>query len=212
MKQILQKLSRYHDSSFEKFILWLIYNQQVNGFLRVKEYLSLSRLHKLDNILVIADVNIGDAVMIQTAIEALRYYFPDAEIDYMYNSIVGDILAANPAISHSCPIFKSSTDLQNRKNVLKINDLLTDHHYNLILNFSPVIQSKIFRKARCPVITPLNLVLRVLNAHKDSKKQVCPTVLLNISVIWSFICPQKSDRINPDSNSRAPLFFWINPL
>ena len=169
MKQILQKLSRYHNSFFEKFILWLIYNKFVNFFLRTREYFIISRVKKLEKLLVIADVNIGDAVMIQTAVEALRHYFPKSEIDYMYNSIVQDILAANPAISNSYPIFKSSTDLNSSRNVLKINELLVDHHYDLIINFSPVITSKDFKKAGCPVITPLNLVLRVLNAYNDGK-------------------------------------------
>jgi len=170
MKRILFRLSRgksaYQISLFERIILWLIYFQPLKWVLKQRDYTSLRRLDKCDTILVISDVNIGDSIMLQSAVEALRYYFPNAEIDYMYNSVVQDLLGLNPAISSSYPLFTSNTNLEDQNNALEIRNVLKRKQYNLILNVYPMIGRSELKSTKCQSLLPLNIVLDILNAHK----------------------------------------------
>ncbi|HXL72477.1 MAG TPA: hypothetical protein VN963_02525, partial [bacterium] len=43
----------------------------------------LKKLNRINKILVISDIHIGDAVMMQGAVRAFRDFFPDAQIDYV---------------------------------------------------------------------------------------------------------------------------------
>ena len=183
MKKILHRLSRgkgmYQETLLEKILLWLIYNRPVRWVLKQKDYLAVRRLKKIDSVLVISDVNIGDSIMLQAAVEAFRHYFPDSEIDYMYNAVVQDLVAGNPAISNSYPLFKSSTSLAYKKNVLKIGDLLQHKQYDLVINICPLITKSDLRLAKCPVISPLNILLEILNAEKDGKIASLPYRLMD---------------------------------
>ncbi len=175
MKQFIQKLSKSNKIPFDKVVLGLIYNKPLGFWLRYKDYLKLQFLKKLDKILVISDVNIGDSVMLQTAVEAFRYYFPDAEIDYMYNAKVDQLISHNPSISTTFPLFHSSTDYnQNKKNLQKIHTVLQQKKYDLILNMCPLVTHQDLKKYNRMVITVINLLLRILNSHKRSEMASLP--------------------------------------
>ena len=63
--------------------------------------MSISRLQKLESInriLVICDLNIGDAVNLQSVIMALRDYFADVDIDYAINKKAVDFIQGNSDI------------------------------------------------------------------------------------------------------------------
>src|SRR5581483_3277028 len=56
-------------------------------------------------ILVIPDIHIGDAVMMQGAVQAFRDFFPQARIDYVIKQSVACLIEGNPAISNLYPLF-----------------------------------------------------------------------------------------------------------
>ena len=175
MKQFIKKLSQSQKIPFDKIVLGLIYNRPIGFWIRHKEYLNLQFLKKLDKILIISDVNIGDSIMLQTAVESFRYYFPNVEIDYMYNAKVDKLIGHNPSITTAYPLFHSSTDQnQNQENLEKIHDVLQHNNYDLILNVCPLVTRKDLKRNNGLVITAVNLLLRILNSHKRGKMASLP--------------------------------------
>ncbi len=57
--------------------------------LRKANQRKLRRLSSFKRLLVISDIHIGDAVLMQTAVSALRDFFPGAGIDYMVQKVRG---------------------------------------------------------------------------------------------------------------------------
>ena len=77
--------------------------------------------------LVIPDVHIGDAVLTQSALSALRDFFPDAEIDYVVNRMVAPLIQGNPEASRIIPMFSgaqfpTADDLAALRAVIRAGD------------------------------------------------------------------------------------------
>ena len=84
--------------------------------------------------LVIPDIHIGDAVMTQAALSALRDFFPDAEVDYVVNRIAGSIIEGNPEASRILPIF-SGAHLPTADDVAALRGVIRDGDYDLCWSF-----------------------------------------------------------------------------
>jgi ADP-heptose:LPS heptosyltransferase len=107
----------------------------------------LSGIEKYDRFLVAADLNIGDAVTVQGAIMALKDIFPGAQIDCVIKKSAKDFMEGNPNISQLYPVyqgapFPAENDLAELSRIADIGD------YDLILNFSPMVNKKIFHTKR----------------------------------------------------------------
>ncbi len=102
----------------------------------------LRRVRRFDRFLVIADMNIGDAIITTTAVSALKEIFPEAEIDYVIKKSTKDLLEGNPEISSLYPVyvgapFPSESDLSELKH------LVAEKRYDLVFNFSPMIEDRV---------------------------------------------------------------------
>jgi heptosyltransferase-1 len=89
--------------------------------------------------LVIPDSHIGDAVMMQSSLTALRDFFPDAEIDYVVNKTVAPLIEGNPDATRIIPVysngqFPSSTDIKT------LQEIIRRGQYDLCVNFCPFLE------------------------------------------------------------------------
>jgi heptosyltransferase-2 len=91
--------------------------------------------------LVIPDIHIGDAVMTQSSLAALRDFFPDAEIDYAINRMVAPLIEGNPDATRTLPIF-SSAQFPTPGDVETLRDVIRTGHYDLCLNFGPFLNRR----------------------------------------------------------------------
>jgi ADP-heptose:LPS heptosyltransferase len=89
--------------------------------------------------LVIPDIHIGDAVMTQSSLAALRDYFPDAEIDYVINRLVAPLVEGNPDATRVMPIF-SGGQFPSDADVAALRGVIRDGHYDLCLNFGSFME------------------------------------------------------------------------
>jgi ADP-heptose:LPS heptosyltransferase len=97
-------------------------------------------------ILVIPDIHIGDAVMMQGAVQAFRDFFPEARIDYVIKKSVACLIDGNPAISNLYPLF-TGTVFPTESDVNSIKKLVTENQYDLCFNCSPFFEdSRLFPK------------------------------------------------------------------
>ncbi|HET9870953.1 MAG TPA: hypothetical protein VFR02_10725, partial [bacterium] len=66
---------------------------------------ALRKVQKFERILVIPDVHIGDAIMMQAAVTAFRDFFPQARIDYVVKKAVACLIEGQPDVSNLYPVF-----------------------------------------------------------------------------------------------------------
>ena len=93
--------------------------------------------------LVAADLNIGDAIIAEGGIAALREIFPDAEIDFVVKKSTMNLFLGDPDILNLYPVyvgapFPADSDLRELSRIARCKD------YDVIVNFSPMIGDKVF--------------------------------------------------------------------
>ena len=153
-------------------------SKNIHSFLQTVERRRLNKINILENVLVISDINIGDAIILQSFISNLKNYFPDIKINYAYQSKSFPLIKANPEIENHYPIFKSTgypseEDLENLKNIIKSND------YDLIFNFCPYFSRNTFRSAQAPVIYPIRWIAEIIKAYSSHNHKAQITFRLN---------------------------------
>ncbi len=135
-----------------------------------------SRLKKAEHLrrfLVAADLNIGDAIIAQAGITALREIFPDSEIDYVAKKSTRDLLYGNPEILNLYPVYMGAPfpldeDLKELSRIAKSGD------YDLVINFSPMIADKVFGSR--PVVNYSPMAARLV--RNESSPEVVNNVVL----------------------------------
>jgi ADP-heptose:LPS heptosyltransferase len=112
-----------------QFVAKACLRKNVNRLKRVKEF---------RRILVIGDMNIGDAINLQAAISGLRDFFPEAEIDYIMNRFAANLVDGNDEISNLWPVF-TGHPLPNNDDIGYIERVLWQRRYDIIFNFCPFL-------------------------------------------------------------------------
>ena len=108
----------------------------------------LKKVQKFERILVIPDIHIGDAIMLQGAVHAFRDFFPDARIDYVIKKSVACLIEGNPVISNLYPIFTGSV-FPSQADIEGIQKLVAENHYDLCFNCSPFFEDdRLFPKGQ----------------------------------------------------------------
>jgi len=153
-------------------------SKNVHSFFRTVERRRLNKINKLENVLIIPDINIGDAIILQSFISNLKYYFPDVKINYAYQAKSFPLIKANPEIEKHYPIFKSTgfpseEDLENLKSIIGSND------YDLIFNFCPYFSRNTFRSAKAPVIYPIRWIADIIRAYSSHNHKAQITFQVN---------------------------------
>jgi ADP-heptose:LPS heptosyltransferase len=115
----------------------------------------MKRIKAFRRFLVIPDTHIGDAVMMQSSLTALRDFFPDAEVDYVVNKAAAPLIAGNPDATRIIPVysdghFPSSTEIETLREIIRVGQ------YDLCLNICPFMEKK-------DLAEPGQLVARFLN-------------------------------------------------
>jgi ADP-heptose:LPS heptosyltransferase len=98
---------------------------------------------KFGSFLFVGDLNIGDAVISSAAVAGLREIFPDAEIDFVIKKSAGNFVEGNPDVSNLFPIFEGAP-FPTADDLVHLSHLAEKKEYDLVINFSPMIDDKIF--------------------------------------------------------------------
>jgi ADP-heptose:LPS heptosyltransferase len=92
------------------------------------------RTGRLRRFLVVPDIHIGDAVMTQSALSAVRDFFPDADVDYVVNGTAASVIEGNPEASRVLPIF-SGGQLPSAADVAALRRVIRGGDYDLCWSF-----------------------------------------------------------------------------
>ncbi len=99
------------------------------------------RIRSFQRFLVIPDIHIGDAIMTQAAVTALRDFFPEAHIDYVINKSAAPMIEGNPEATRVLPMFSNGLFI-TRDELRALRGLARRESYDLCLNFNPYIKNE----------------------------------------------------------------------
>lgn len=126
----------------------VIGNRLLVGHVFRKNLKTVQGVPQFKRILVIPDIHIGDAVMMQGAVHAFRDFFPDARIDYVIKKSVACLIEGNPAISNLYPYF-TGTVFPTESDIQSIQKLVAENNYDLCFNCSPFFEDgRLFPKGQ----------------------------------------------------------------
>lgn len=98
------------------------------------------RVRTFKRFLVIPDIHLGDAVMSQATVTALRDFFPDATIDYVVNRAIAPLIDGNPEVTRVIPLFGGST-LPRAEDAVYLSALIRNGAYDLCFCSSPFLEA-----------------------------------------------------------------------
>ena len=147
LQKFLFHLTSVLTTWFPRFGAWLLNalvtpvlgNRLLVRVVREKNLEKIREVKQFKKILVIPDIHIGDAVMLQGAVMAFRDYFPDARVDYIVKNAVSCLIEGNPAISNLYPYF-TGTVFPTPSDIESIKKLVVENQYDLCFNCSPFFE------------------------------------------------------------------------
>ena len=125
----------------DRILYPLIGNDLFVGYFAGRNRARLKAIDRFENLLVVSDIHIGDAVLFQTAVSALRDFFPRARIDYMVGKTTKNLLEGNPEVSELWPVFTGGP-FPNDRDRLILREMSAD--YDAVFNFCPFFSASDF--------------------------------------------------------------------
>ncbi|MCX6559038.1 MAG: glycosyltransferase family 9 protein [Candidatus Aminicenantes bacterium] len=102
---------------------------------------TIRAVRSFDRFLVIPDIHIGDAVMTQAALVALRDFFPQARIDYLVNKTAFPLIEGHPDATRVLPFFSDGSFI-SRPDLDALRGLVRRERYDLCVNFGPFVKNR----------------------------------------------------------------------
>jgi ADP-heptose:LPS heptosyltransferase len=96
----------------------------------------LDRLAEVRKVLVLADIHLGDAVLLQGLVLAVRDFFPEAWIDYVVSRAAQPFLEGHPDVSRLWPLYTGSP-LPSAEDMAAVGGLVAAGGYDLVVNACP---------------------------------------------------------------------------
>jgi ADP-heptose:LPS heptosyltransferase len=180
---VLDRLTDLAPSFIPRIVESIILALRGNSFL-YRLYLCHQRRQlatptEIKRVLIIGDLGIGDAVMLEHSVRVVKEYFPDASVDYSCNRYAGDLVRGYPGTRHVFGVFQGHGEaLENDLRQMKA--IAEKYDYSVILNFSPFISQKNL-KIHTPVIDVYVLLATfILLRWKTDSKMLSIQVALSI--------------------------------
>jgi len=131
----------------------------------------MRKIRSFDKFLVIPDIHIGDAVMTQAALTAVRDFFPHARIDYLVNKTAFPLIEGNPEATRVLPFFSNGLFI-SQDNLNALRDLARREKYDLCLNFGPFVKDR-------DIVSDGQNVLNILNRSPVIAHNECDPSRIN---------------------------------
>jgi ADP-heptose:LPS heptosyltransferase len=116
--------------------------------------------------LVIPDIHIGDAVLTQPALTAVRDFFPDAEVDYVVNAAVAPLIEGHPEATRVLPMF-SGGSFPSPEDVAGLRELIRKGRYDLCLSFSSLLEPEDQAELSQPFVSVISHGATIVRNESD---------------------------------------------
>jgi ADP-heptose:LPS heptosyltransferase len=145
----------------------------------------IARCGRLQRVLVVGDMNIGDAVILQAAVAGLRDYLPDADVDYVIARIAQPLVDGNPEISGILPIYTRPHPVPGDRSALE--DIIRHGAYDLVLSFCPFFHDDTFSTGGVPLVDFGALASWLI--HRERRGRRCHVVFGTYRFIHALLGP-----------------------
>ena len=126
----------------------------------------LRRPRGLRRFLVVTDIHIGDAVMMQSVLTALRDFFPEAHVDYAINRQVAPLVEGHPDATRVLPIF-SGAHLPTADDLAALRAVLRAGRYDLSWNLSSFLPAAALGPDRPPLVSFVSHAPTLVRNERD---------------------------------------------
>jgi ADP-heptose:LPS heptosyltransferase len=116
-------------------------SKMITSLARSSATTKILSIEKLDRILVVSDLNIGDAVVTQAVISGIRDFLPQSRIDYIITRSASDLITGNNEITNSYPVF-TGRPFPNINDFFELRRIVSENRYDLVFNFCPLFSRK----------------------------------------------------------------------
>ena len=138
----------------------------LEGLLARTPRAALRKAAGLRRFLIIPDIHIGDAVMTQSALTAVRDFFPDAEVDYVVNRAAAPLIEGNPEASRVLPIF-SGAQLPTPDDVAALRSVIRHGDYDLCWGFGSFMDPAEIAPGGQPFVSFMSHSPRLVRNERD---------------------------------------------
>jgi ADP-heptose:LPS heptosyltransferase len=125
----------------DKVFYPLLGNKLLLWYFQSKNRKTLRGIRDFRRLLVIADIHIGDAVLAQTAVAALKDFFPEAQVDFAVKKSLENLVGGHPDLSQTWPVFTGG-QFPNKADLQGIQELSAE--YDAVFNFCPFFKEDDF--------------------------------------------------------------------
>lgn len=122
---------------------------------------------RFDRLLVVSDLNIGDALAMQALVSGLRDFFPDAVIDLAINKTASRIVIGNPEITKVLPVF-SSSPFPSTEDLANLSRITTSGNYDIIVCICPYFEVKDFPSSARNVVAYTSFAAVLVNGLRNN--------------------------------------------
>jgi ADP-heptose:LPS heptosyltransferase len=140
-----------------------------NPLLRLGQHLvaqhALRRVRAFDRILVIADLNIGDAILLQSVLDAIRHAFPTAELHYVCASAARSVVANDAYGATVHPVLHGS-GVPAAGDAEALHALTASGGYDVVFNFCPFLSTRAIAPG-VQVVGFAALAAKLIRAQRD---------------------------------------------
>jgi ADP-heptose:LPS heptosyltransferase len=127
---------------------------------------TMRRVTGFRRFLVIPDIHIGDAVLTQPALTAVRDFFPDADIDYAVNAGAAPLVEGNPDASRVLPLFSGGA-FPSLTDVAALRESIRNGRYDLCLSFSSLLEPQEQAGPTQPVVSVMSRGPTIVRNERD---------------------------------------------
>jgi ADP-heptose:LPS heptosyltransferase len=213
IEKTARAISRFSPTLVDKTLKIAASSKLSYHLLKKIESFRLKKINKLQNILVVADINIGDAVIAQTLIAAIRMAVPNTKISYLYQKKAFSLIKTNPFIDIHLPHF-TSIGFPSQKDRQSLMGILNKNNYDIVINLCPYFPHKIFKYSRGQVLYPLRLIREIINAYDSNRETAHIAYHMNkfsLNLVKE-ICRNNGKEIKIQSNHSFPHIFMGESL
>lgn len=126
----------------------------------------MQRVKSFRRFLVIPDIHIGDAVLTQPALTAVRDFFPDAEVDYVVNAAMAPLVEGHPEATRVLPAFTGGM-FPSPADVAALREIIRKGRYDLCLSFSSLLDPDEQADAQQPFVSVMSRSATIVRNESD---------------------------------------------
>ena len=150
----------------------------LHGLALFTEAFRLRRRRRPRSILVVCDVNLGDAILLQSFLEPVKEAFPEASLSYYYSPKAFPLIGGNPRIDRHF-LFGDGGQDPSDGDFRAVAETVAASAFDWIINFRHALPPRVWRGSGAAVLSPLRVIGNVLRALESGRRRAHICVQVN---------------------------------